>query len=157
MELEVTMTKIAEAGPLEPMSEKPALDTSKVAYQLPQPTGMLTDIFIGNVLDLDGDERDWVPQSPDVSFKPIVLSVSQGYYVNILRVRSSGGPVPPPPQRPGARSDPARQVALPGARLGGDRRRLRLRAAGRNPHPGGARRCDGDGHVVPRHRRLHLR
>ena len=63
---------------------------SKVAYQLPQPTGMMSDIFIAGVPDLDGDEQDWVPQSPDVSFKPLVLSVSQGYYVNILRVRSSG-------------------------------------------------------------------
>src|SRR5215212_4158435 len=64
--------------------------TSKVAYQLRQPTGMMPDIFLGGALDLDGDERDWVPQSADVSFKPLVLSVSQGYYVNILRVRSSG-------------------------------------------------------------------
>jgi quercetin dioxygenase-like cupin family protein len=66
------------------------IDASKIAYQLPQPTGMLPDIFIGNAMDLDGDEQHWVPQSPDVSFKPLVLSVSQGYYVNILRVRSSG-------------------------------------------------------------------
>src|SRR4051812_49836534 len=72
------------------MSETPALDTSKIAYQLPQPTGMMPDIFLGGVLDLDGDARDWVPQSAGVSFKPLVLSVSQGYYVNILRVRSSG-------------------------------------------------------------------
>src|SRR5215212_10491938 len=72
------------------MSERRELDTSKVAYQLPQPTGMMPDIFLGGALDLDGDERDWVPQSADVSFKPLVLSVSQGYYVNILRVRRSG-------------------------------------------------------------------
>src|SRR4051812_19221619 len=72
------------------MSEKPELDSSKVAYQLPQPTGMMPDVFFGGALDLDGDERDWVPQSTDVSFKPLVLSVSQGYYVNILRVRAAG-------------------------------------------------------------------
>ena len=42
----------------EPMMEEPRSDTSKVAYQLPQPTGMLSDIFISNVLNLDGDERD---------------------------------------------------------------------------------------------------
>ncbi len=66
------------------------LDVSKIAYQLPQPAGMLPDIFISAAMNLDGDERDWVAQSPDVSFKPLVLSVSQGYYVNILRVRSSG-------------------------------------------------------------------
>ena len=64
---------------------------SKIAYQLPQPVGMMADVFAGGALDLDGgDERDWVPQSADVSFRPLVLSVSQGYYVNILRVRSSG-------------------------------------------------------------------
>ena len=39
------------------MSEKPELDFSKVAYQLPQPTGMMPDIFLGSALDLDGDER----------------------------------------------------------------------------------------------------
>src|SRR4051812_9889620 len=88
---EVTMTTLPKTSPVETISEKPALDTSKVAYQLPQPTGMMPDIFSAGVLDLDGgDERDWVPQSDDVSFKPLVLSVSQGYYVNILRVRSSG-------------------------------------------------------------------
>ena len=55
------------------LSERSELDTSKVAYQLPQPTGMMPDIFLGGALDLDGDERDWVPQSADVSFKPLVL------------------------------------------------------------------------------------
>ncbi len=79
-----------------PDDQRPAapanrLDFSKIPYQNPQPAGMLPDIFIGGVLDLDGgDPADWVPQSADVSFKPIVLSVSQGYYVNILRVRASG-------------------------------------------------------------------
>jgi len=71
-------------------AEQPRPDVSKIPYQLPQPTGMVSDIFISNLLNLDGDERDWVPQSADVSFKPIVLNVSQGYYVNILRVRCSG-------------------------------------------------------------------
>lgn len=42
-------------------------------------------------LDLDGaDERLWVPQAPNVSFRPLLLSVSQGYFVNLLRVRRSG-------------------------------------------------------------------
>src|SRR3954468_16426490 len=45
------------------MSERPELDTSKVAYQLPQPAGMMPDIFLGGALDLDGDERDWVLQA----------------------------------------------------------------------------------------------
>jgi len=84
------MTKRDDARLIEPMHERSELDTRKVPYQLPQPTGMMPDIFLGGALDLDGDERDWVPQSADVSFKPLVLSVSQGYYVNILRVRASG-------------------------------------------------------------------
>ncbi len=66
------------------------LDMSKVAYQKPQPFGMLPDVFLAGALDLDGDERDWVPQSEDVSFKPLILSVSQGFYVNILRVCRAG-------------------------------------------------------------------
>jgi len=66
------------------------LDVSKIPYQLPQPTGMMADVFVSGALDLDSDEAHWVPQSADVSFKPLVLSVSQGYYVNILRVRAAG-------------------------------------------------------------------
>ena len=88
--METNMSASQSVLDREPMMERPQIDTSKVAYQLPQPIGMMSDIFINNVLNLDGDEQDWVPQSPDVSFRPIILSVSQGFYVNILRVRSSG-------------------------------------------------------------------
>ena len=67
------------------------LDESKVAYQKPQPFGMVPDTFTANVLDLGGgDPREWVPQSAHVSVKPLLLNVSQGYYVNILRVRQAG-------------------------------------------------------------------
>ncbi|MBC7282715.1 2,4'-dihydroxyacetophenone dioxygenase family protein [Hoeflea sp.] len=51
---------------------------------------MIPDVFIPGALDLDGDEREWVPQAEGVWFKPLVLCVSQGYYVNLLRVRNSG-------------------------------------------------------------------
>src|ERR1700746_268478 len=71
-------------------SESRSIDQSKIAYQKPQPDGMVPDVFIGSALELDGDEREWVPQSPTVAFRPLVLNVSQGYYINILRVRSSG-------------------------------------------------------------------
>jgi 2,4'-dihydroxyacetophenone dioxygenase len=70
--------------------ESSGLDSRKVPYQLPQPTGMVADIFAGGALELDGDEQAWVPQSPDVAFKPLVLNVTEGYYLNLLRVRSSG-------------------------------------------------------------------
>lgn len=36
------------------------------------------------------DERYWVPQGDGVSFLPLCLGVTQGYYVNLLRVRRSG-------------------------------------------------------------------
>ena len=81
---------LGDIGLRKPDAAEAALDTSKVAYQLPQPTGMMPDVFLAGVLNLDGDEQHWVPQSADVAFRPLVLSVSQGYYVNILRVRSSG-------------------------------------------------------------------
>jgi 2,4'-dihydroxyacetophenone dioxygenase len=72
------------------VAEHRSIDQSKIAYQKPQPTGMVPDVFVGSALELDGDEREWVPQSPTVAFWPLVLNVSQGYYINILRVRSSG-------------------------------------------------------------------
>ncbi|MBV9491362.1 MAG: 2,4'-dihydroxyacetophenone dioxygenase family protein [Verrucomicrobia bacterium] len=39
---------------------------------------------------LGGDERDWVPQGEGLDFKPLCFGVSQGYFVNVLRVRKSG-------------------------------------------------------------------
>jgi 2,4'-dihydroxyacetophenone dioxygenase len=36
------------------------------------------------------DDNLWVPSSATVSFKPIILSTSQGYFVNLLRVRQNG-------------------------------------------------------------------
>ena len=61
-----------------------------VPYSGPKPYGMSEDLIVAGALDLDGDERLWVPQSKDVEFRPLVLSASQGYFVNILRVRRSG-------------------------------------------------------------------
>lgn len=56
-----------------------------------QPCGMVDDLVIPQVLDLkDTDERLWVPQAEQVSFRPLLLSVTQGYFVNLLRVRRSG-------------------------------------------------------------------
>src|SRR5260370_2603366 len=84
--------KIAMKSSLEQLqaAEHRSIDQSKIAYQKPQPLGMVPDVFVGSALELDGDEREWVPQSPTVAFRPLVLNVDQGYYINILRVRSSG-------------------------------------------------------------------
>lgn len=61
-----------------------------VPFRGAQPAGMVPDLVIDDALDLDADDRLWVPQSPDVSFRPLLLSVAHGYYVNLLRVRGSG-------------------------------------------------------------------
>lgn len=55
-----------------------------------KPFGAIDDLVMEGALDLDGDDRLWVPQSADVSFKPLALSVSNGYFVNILKVRKQG-------------------------------------------------------------------
>lgn len=61
-----------------------------IPYSGDQPYGVAEDLVILGALDLDGDESLWVPQSPDVWFRPLLLSVSNGYFVNLLRVRRSG-------------------------------------------------------------------
>ena len=47
------------------------------------------ELFRPGALDLNAP-RIWIPQGPGVSFSPILLNVTQGYYINILRVRRSG-------------------------------------------------------------------
>jgi 2,4'-dihydroxyacetophenone dioxygenase len=66
-------------------------DTSAVPYQGPPLHGVPDDLVHLNVLDLNNtDERLWVPQSENVWFRPLLFSTSQGYFVNLLRVRKSG-------------------------------------------------------------------
>jgi 2,4'-dihydroxyacetophenone dioxygenase len=73
------------------LNEKPKQpDRRKIAYQLPQPYGVQTEILIKNALDPHCDERLWVPQVEGVAFRPLIMNVSHGYFVNILRVRKSG-------------------------------------------------------------------
>jgi len=57
-------------------------------YQLPMPAEASSDLVVPNVIPLD--ERVWVPQAENVSFRPLCLNASQGYWVNLLRVRRSG-------------------------------------------------------------------
>ena len=60
-------------------------------FQLPQVPYMSADLVLPGVLDkyLE-DDNLWVPTSDSVSFKPLLLNTSAGYYVNLLRVRKSG-------------------------------------------------------------------
>jgi quercetin dioxygenase-like cupin family protein len=42
------------------------------------------------VAAIPGDERVWVPQAPDVWFRPLLLNTVSGGWCNLLRVRRSG-------------------------------------------------------------------
>jgi quercetin dioxygenase-like cupin family protein len=55
---------------------------------LPQSPDLVGDIVVPDLDPLD--DRVWVPQSEWVSFRPLVLNVTAGYYVNLLRVRRAG-------------------------------------------------------------------
>jgi len=63
-------------------------DEKYMPFQGKQPQDMAPDLVIPDMIPTD--ESLWVPQTPDVSFRPLCLNVSQGYYVNLLRVRKSG-------------------------------------------------------------------
>jgi 2,4'-dihydroxyacetophenone dioxygenase len=64
-------------------------DRTKTPYQLAQPFGSLPEIIVKGAMDLDSDQ-DWINQAEGVDFRPLAFSVSQGYFVNILRVRKAG-------------------------------------------------------------------
>jgi quercetin dioxygenase-like cupin family protein len=66
-------------------------DESAVPYQLPQPPFMSPDLVLPGVLDswLE-DDTLWVPVTPTYAFKPLMLNTSQGYFVNLVRVRKAG-------------------------------------------------------------------
>lgn len=55
-----------------------------VITQLP---GIQREIAVAAIPD---DERVWVPQAPDVWFRPLLLNTVTGSWCNLLRVRKSG-------------------------------------------------------------------
>ena len=63
-------------------------DQSRMPYQLPFPAEAASEIVVPDVVP--EDERVWVPQAENVWFRPVCLHASQGYWVNLLRVRKSG-------------------------------------------------------------------
>lgn len=65
-------------------------DSLRIAYRKPQPAGMAPDFLVGGALDLDCDEKLWVPQAEGVAFRPLNFNLSGGGFVNLLRVRRSG-------------------------------------------------------------------
>jgi quercetin dioxygenase-like cupin family protein len=65
-------------------------DNTSIAYQGPNLPNVPEDLVVTDALNLNCDERLWVPQSPGVWFRPLCFNVSHGYFVNILRVRKNG-------------------------------------------------------------------
>jgi quercetin dioxygenase-like cupin family protein len=63
-------------------------DDKMMPYQLPFPAEAAKEIVVPSVLPKD--ERVWVPQMENVSFRPLCLNASQGYWMNLLRVRKAG-------------------------------------------------------------------
>ena len=57
-------------------------------YQLSFPVEAQAEIVIPS--PVPDDERVWVPQMENVWFRPLCLNTSQGYWVNLLRVRRAG-------------------------------------------------------------------
>src|SRR5579871_4592029 len=47
-----------------------------------------SDIFIADLIA--DDERLWVSSSENISYRPLFLSVSQGLWVTVARIRKSG-------------------------------------------------------------------
>ena len=66
----------------------PIRDLSRVPYAHPQPKDSPPELVIPHAIPRD--EREWVPQSETVWFRPLCLSASRGYWVNLLRVRRAG-------------------------------------------------------------------
>jgi 2,4'-dihydroxyacetophenone dioxygenase len=63
-------------------------DHARMPYQLPFPTDALAEIVVPDAVPQD--ERLWVPQADNVWFRPLCLNRSQGYWMNLLKVRKAG-------------------------------------------------------------------
>ena len=60
----------------------------RIPYRHPQPKESFPELVVPHAIP--EDERLWVPQIENVWFRPLCLSASRGYWVNLLRVRKSG-------------------------------------------------------------------
>ena len=113
-------------------------DTSRMPYQLPFPPEAADEMLVSPAIP--EDERVWVPQAEGVWFRPLLLNTLQGYWCNLLRVRRAGILSRHRHPAAGARLRASRAAGTTSSTTGSPRRgRLRLRAAGRDPHPDRAR------------------
>ena len=63
-------------------------DPRYMPYQLARPGEAIADLVVPRAVP--DDERLWVPQAEGVWFRPLCLSASAGYWMNLLRVRRAG-------------------------------------------------------------------
>ena len=61
---------------------------SQLPYRGPRPKHALHELLIPQALT--DDERLWVLEQENVWFRPLCLSASQGYWINLARVRGGG-------------------------------------------------------------------
>lgn len=77
--------------PDEGNNQESLVDERFQPYRGEQPADALSEIFVKHALPKGVDEELlWVPQTESVSFRPLCLCASGGYYVNLLRVRGAG-------------------------------------------------------------------
>ena len=63
-------------------------DEKHAPYRKPQPVDSPPELVIPDAIP--ADERIWVPVEENVWFRPLCLSASRGYWMNLLRVRRAG-------------------------------------------------------------------
>lgn len=72
-------------------SHNTAAETDLTPYSGPPVPHMQRDVVHPGVLkEWMVDDHLWVPQTDDIWFKPCLFSPSNGYFVNLLRVRKQG-------------------------------------------------------------------
>ena len=64
-------------------------ESPRIPYQLPMSPDAMPEIVVPDAVS-EGDDRMWVQQTEHVYFRPLCLNVSQGYWMNLLKVTKSG-------------------------------------------------------------------
>jgi 2,4'-dihydroxyacetophenone dioxygenase len=66
----------------------PSMAEKWIPYRHPQPKDAPPELIVPDVVPQD--ERIWVPMDENVWFRPLMMSASRGYWMNLLRVRRAG-------------------------------------------------------------------
>lgn len=76
-------------------TRKPTLETHRpkseaIPYRGPLLPNTVEDLVHQGILSQDFEDKLWIPQQENVWFRPLLFNVSNGYFVNLLKVRRSG-------------------------------------------------------------------